>query len=448
MKRVYLETLGCAKNRVDTELMLGSLQAEGYQYASDPAQAEVIIVNTCGFLSAAAQESVDRILELADQKTQGRCEKLISAGCMSERYRESLLEEIPELDGLYGSSDFTQLGGWLAGLYQGRSPQAHLAPKPHYAWREEAPRVRSTPGHYAYLKVAEGCSNMCTFCNIPKLRGGFSSRPLAAVQAEAAGLVAAGVREINLVAQDSSSYGIDLADGTDLAGLIRALGEIPPPAHGEGFWVRLFYTYPNRFGERELTALAESPWVVPYVDMPFQHISDPVLKAMNRKITEGEIRSKLEALRGRLPQGALRTTFITGFPTETEADFERLLAFVKEGWFDHVGVFTYSHEDNIPSARLGDPVPPAVKERRRKELMAAQEQVSTARNQSRVGSTLKVLVEGVSEESELLLQGRAAFQGPEVDGVVLINDGTAVPGTFRQVEITQALPYDLVGRLV
>jgi ribosomal protein S12 methylthiotransferase len=443
-KSVYLETLGCAKNRVDSEIMLAALERGGYAFTDDPARAQVIVVNTCAFLTSASEESIDRLLALSDLKKHGACEKLVSAGCLSERYRESLLGEIPELDGLLGSSNFHEIPALLDDLYAGRGgDQVRLQAKPHYAHYERQARVQTTPAPYVYVKAAEGCSNMCSFCNIPFLRGYFSSRAIADIVAEARGHIARGVREINLISQDTSSYGVDRADGADLATLLRALDGI------EGdFWVRLFYAYPNTFEAETVAAVAESRHIVPYLDMPFQHISDTVLKAMNRRITERQVRDKLERLKDAIPGLALRTTFIVGFPNESEEDFARLKAFVKEGWFDHVGVFAYSHEDNIKSAKLGDPVPARLKRLRRKTILGLQQRVSAAKNAARVGQRLKVLVEGPHPETPLLLQGRAAFQGPEVDGVVLINEGTATAGAFETVEITESHAYDLVGGVV
>ena len=449
-KRVYMETLGCAKNRVDSEIMLAALRAEGYGFSDDPATAEVIVVNTCAFLTAATEEGIERLLALSDFKTDGVCEKLVCAGCMSERYRESLLEEIPELDGLLGSSNFQEIPRLLNDLYNGtEGPMVRLLDKPHYKHFENLERIQTTPAPYVYVKIAEGCSNMCSFCNIPSLRGYFSSRRVEDVVAEVRGHVAHGVREINLISQDSSSYGVDLKDGNgkedgaNLETLLRAVDAV----EGE-FWVRIFYAYPNTFTPGALDALAGATHIVPYLDMPFQHISDTVLRDMNRRITEKKIRAKLEEMKAAIPHLSLRTTFITGFPSETEADFERLLAFVREGWFDHVGVFAYSHEDNIKSARFGDPIPNKEKRRRRKTLMEAQQRVAGFNNERRIGSVVPVLVEGPSEETPLLLQGRAAFQGPEVDGVIYINEGQATAGEFHKVEITEAHAYDLVGRIV
>ncbi|MDH5752498.1 MAG: 30S ribosomal protein S12 methylthiotransferase RimO [Deltaproteobacteria bacterium] len=457
-RRIYLETLGCAKNRVDTEIMITALLGTGYELTADPAQAQVIIVNTCAFLTAATEEGIARLLDLSDYKSGGVCEKLVCAGCLSERYREDLLKEVPEIDGLLGSSNFQEIPALLDELYAageegaGEAGEAgarsagqvvRLLPKPHYAHYETHSRVLTTPGAYAYLKIAEGCSNMCSFCNIPFLRGYFSSRKIESVVGEARELIAAGVREINIISQDISSYGADFRDGTRLAHLLRALDNL------EGdYWLRLFYAYPNTFGEEEMEALAGGRHLAPYLDMPFQHISARVLQDMNRRITGREIRGRVTRLKELLPRLALRTTFIVGFPTETEEDFAELLEFVREGWFEHVGVFAYSHEDNIRSARLGDPVPARVKRQRRKALLEAQQEIASARNAARVGQVFRVLVEGPSAETDLLLQGRAEFQGPEVDGVVYINEGTAQSGQFNQVEITDSNVYDLIGRIV
>ncbi|MCZ6627896.1 MAG: 30S ribosomal protein S12 methylthiotransferase RimO [SAR324 cluster bacterium] len=441
---VYLETLGCAKNRVDSEIMLAALERGGYGFTTEPADAQVIIVNTCAFLTSASEESIERILALSDFKSSGACEKLVCAGCLSERYRESLLDQISELDGLLGSSNFQQIPQLLDDLYDGRAgARVHLGKKPHYAHYENQERLQSTPAPYVYLKIAEGCSNMCSFCNIPFLRGYFSSRDIASVVEEVRGHVARGIKELNLISQDTSSYGVDLGDGSNLERLLREIDRV----EGE-YWLRLFYAYPNTFGEGALAAMAESRHIVPYLDMPFQHIQDGVLHDMNRRIGEREIRDKLEQLRRAIPGLALRTTFIVGFPTESEQDFAALHRFVAEGWFDHVGVFAYSHEDNIASRKFGDPIPNAEKRRRRKALLEVQQKVAAARNAARVGQVCQVLVEGFSGETELLLEGRAAFQGPEVDGMIYINEGQATAGNFHRVEITEAHVYDLVGKIV
>ena len=443
-KQVYLETLGCEKNRVDSEIMLASLKSRGFQLTPSPEEAEVIVVNTCAFLTSASQESIDRILALSDFKTQGNCEKLVATGCLSQRYQESLLTEIPELDGLLGSSDFARIPFLLSQLYKNpQHPQVFLNKKPHYTQYEPQEKLQSTAAHFAYLKIAEGCSNMCSFCNIPLLRGGFSSRSVESIVQEAQGLVDAGVCEINLLSQDISSYGRDLAGKTNLATLLKALQEIRG-----NFWIRLFYAYPNTFPPEALEIMAADERFCRYLDMPFQHINDDVLRKMNRKITKKQIQEKIRQVQHFLPDLAWRTTFIVGFPTETPEHFEELVEFVQEGHFDHIGVFTYSDEDNIRSAKWGDPIPAPLKQERKPQLLEAQQKVSLQKNQARVGKILQVLVDGVSEESEWLLQGRSQYQGAKVDGLVYINEGTAIPQQFNSIEITAAHPYDLVGRVV
>ena len=441
--QVYLESLGCAKNRVDSEIMAGTLATQGYGLTQDPANAQVIVVNTCAFLTSASQESINRLLELSEYKQTGVCRYLVCAGCLSERHREELLTEMPELDALVGSSNFHEISEVIAALQQKRStPLVRLLPKPHYAHYEQRARQRSTQGGSVYLKVAEGCSNMCSFCNIPFLRGYFSSRRIQNVVEEATQWVQRGVRELNLISQDTSSYGVDLKDGSNLATLLRQLDRI------EGdFWLRLFYAYPNPFNAEVMTAIAQSEHVLPYVDMPFQHIADPVLRDMNRRITKKRILSLLERMQHTIPNLALRSTLIVGFPTETQVQFEELLAFVEEGWFTHLGVFTYSHEDNIRAAAFGDPIPAREKQRRKQAILQAQQKISAKRNQAMVGKTTRALICGPHEETPLLLKARTAFQGPDVDGCTLINEGTANTGDFCNIHITEAHPYDLIAKI-
>ena len=443
-KRIYLETLGCAKNRVDSEIMLASLQNQGYELTMKPEVAEVIIVNTCAFLTEASEESINRILDLSDFKSNGNCEKLVATGCLTQRYQDSLAKQIPELDGLLGSNGFEQIPELVNSIYgvSGKTP-LNIKQKPHYKQFEEQARVQTTPQHYVYLKVAEGCSNMCSFCNIPTLRGNFSSRTVKSIVNEISSLIEKGVKEINLISQDTSSYAKDFKDSTGLATLLKSISNLK----GD-FWIRLFYCYPNTFTAETLDVIVNDKRFCRYLDMPFQHINDDVLKAMNRKINRRQIEKKMDEIKVSLPEAAWRTTFIVGFPTETEENFEELLEFVSEGHFQHVGVFSYSHEDNIRSAKWGDPIPNVLKNERRKRLMEAQQKVSSLKNKNYIGREIKVLVDGISSESDLLLQGRSEFQGPDVDGLVYINEGTARPGTFNNVEITEAHSYDLIGRIV
>jgi len=329
-------------------------------------------------------------------------------------------------------------------MFEGKfHPQIYLNKKPHYNHNEGQNRIQTTSNHYTYLKVAEGCSNMCSFCNIPLLRGNFSSRTINSIKNEIINLINKGVKEFNLISQDTSSYGIDFKNKIELSSLLKNITNI------EGdFWIRLFYCYPNTLESEVLQIISSDRRFCRYLDMPLQHINNSVLKAMNRKIDRKKIEKKIYEITKHIPNAAWRTTFIVGFPTETEESFQELLEFVSEGHFQHVGVFTYSHEDNIRSAKWGDPIPNSVKRERRNRLMEVQQKISHKRNKEYIGKKLKVLVNGTSKETEFLLESRSEFQGPDVDGLIYINEGKANPGTFNTVEITEAHPYDLIGRIV
>jgi ribosomal protein S12 methylthiotransferase len=442
---IYIETLGCAKNRVDSEIMLGTLLKSGFSYEQDSELAEVIIVNTCGFLTSAVNESINRILSLAENKKNGKCLKLVVAGCMSERYRDSLLEEISEIDGIIGTSDYTEILTCINNLLENNERSNLLHHHPFYSKNnEQAVRALSTKQHYAYLKIAEGCSNMCSFCNIPKLRGKYISRETGSIRKEFVDLIDRGIKEISLISQDSSSYGFDLSDGNSLPNLVQNLLD----SSNADFWLRIFYLYPNLFPVELIDIMNQDQRLVPYIDIPLQHINSEVLKTMNRKIDRNQIQKLLDEILVRCESIAIRTTFIVGYPTETEQHFKELLEFVEQGYFQHAGVFEYSFEDNIAAAKYGDPVPDTVKKGRRQILLEAQQKISAKKNQSQVGQIQKVLVEGLSEDTDLLLQGRNKYQGIEVDGVVLINDGQANSGEFVEVEITESHPYDLVGKII
>ena len=437
-KRIYIETLGCSKNRVDSETMLNTLQFTGFDITTDPRIAEVIIVNTCAFLTKASEESISRILDLSDFKINGNCEKLIATGCLTQRYKDSLFKEIPELDGLLGSNGFEKVPKLINSIYKGNfNSQIYLNKKPHYEHYEKLNEIKTTANHFAYLKIAEGCSNMCSFCNIPLLRGNFSSRTINSITTKK------GVKEINLISQDTSSYGKDFKNNTGLEDLLKCITNI------EGdFWIRLFYCYPNTFESEVLQIISNDKRFCRYLDMPLQHINNSVLSAMNRKIDRKKIEKKIKEIETILPNAAWRTTFIVGFPNETEEAFKELLEFVSEGHFHHVGIFMYSHEDNIRSAKFGDPIPNKLKRDRRNLLMEAQQKISLQKNKEFIGKKLKVLVDGVSKETDLLIQSRSEFQGPDVDGIVYINEGNVDSGKFYNVEITEAYPYDLVGKIV
>jgi ribosomal protein S12 methylthiotransferase len=449
MKKVGFISLGCPKNLVDSEVMMGRLKQEGYEITSDAAEADTLVVNTCGFIDAAKKESVDAILEAARLKSEGKCQRLVVAGCLVERYRDELRAEMPEVDAFIGTSQINDITTIADARVNTRSlPVLPIGNQTAtYLYDESTPRVLATPGHYAYVKIAEGCDRPCAFCFIPQMRGHFRSRRFGSVVAEAKQLAEAGVKEIVLVAQDSSRYGEDLGERDALAHLMRELCRL------EGVeWVRVMYTYPTHISDAFLDVLAEESKAVKYLDMPLQHAARNVLKLMRRGGDHSSLERLIARVRERVPGLAVRTTFITGFPGETEEDFEELLAFVKAVEFDRVGVFTYSDEEGTPAFDLPDKVDPKVARKRRDRLMRAQSRISLKRNRARVGETVRVLFEGASAESDLLWQGRTETQAPDIDGCVLINDApegfTPEPGQFVNVELTEAQEYDLVGRIV
>ena len=437
-RTIHFVSLGCPKNRVDTEVMLGVSGEAGYQHVDDPASAEVIVVNTCGFVEAAKQESIETILSLSDMKHSGACKKLVVAGCLSQRYPDELKKGLPEVDHFLGSSDMLVLGKVLT---QAKTPKMLVGNPADHLARASDPRVLSLHRHYAYLKIAEGCSRKCSFCAIPSFRGTQRSRPIEDVVAEAKQLAAQGVVELNVISQDTISYGKDLGKRA-LVPLARALSEV------EGIeWVRLFYLYPEAFTDDLIELLGGGSKVVPYVDMPMQHATDRMLKLMRRGYNEHKQRQLIERLRA-IDGLCIRSAFIIGHPGETDSDFEQLCDFVRASELDHVGVFRYSHEDGTHSGTMEDLVPADVIEARANELMAIQQKISKKRLKARIGDEITVLVEGESDESELLLQGRHAGQAPEVDGVVILTSGAAEPGELRRAKVTHATEYDLVAKLL
>ncbi len=442
--RVYLETLGCAKNSVDSEIMMGQILADGYVMTADAANSDVMVINTCAFITKAVNESIDRILALAHIKKKNGLVKLIVAGCLSERYRKQLLDEIPEIDVVIGTSDYMQITKCIKNIYSKEERLTVLDKRPLYSEKNQrSDEIIATNKNFAYLKISEGCSNMCSFCNIPKLRGPFRSRPTSSIEQEFQTILKNGIKEINLISQDSASYGLEQDNQENLLKLVRKLLAVS----SSDFWLRIFYAYPNRYPIQLFQLMAEDPRLTPYADIPFQHIDDSVLKAMNRKITALEIEKLIETALTTKPDLALRTTFIVGFPNETEAAFQELLRFVEKGYFSHLGVFTYSEEDNIQSRKLGDPISEEEKSSRRDQLMQVQQGVSLKKNQAMIGQKQKVLIEGAYEETDLLLQSRNKYQGPDVDGLVLINEGSGDPGAFQMVDIVDAHPYDLIGKI-
>jgi ribosomal protein S12 methylthiotransferase len=421
--------------------MLGVSDSAGYRLVDDPARAEVIVVNTCGFIEAAKQESIDTILALSDMKQSGQCKRLVVAGCLSQRYPEQLAKELPEVDHFLGSSDMLALGRILD---RGETAPRMLVGNPaDYVFKLSDPRRLSMGRHSAYVKIAEGCSRACSFCAIPSFRGKLRSRPIADVAGEVERLVAQGAVEINLISQDTVSYGRDLGGDADLSALCEALVAI------DGLrWLRLFYLYPDALDERLLALLSANGKLVPYVDMPFQHATDAMLKRMRRGYNAARQRTLVERLRAHVPELCIRTAFIVGHPGETDADFEALCDFVRWARFDHVGVFRYSHEDGTHSFSLDELVDEDTIGARAERLMELQRAISREKLRARVGSEIEVLVEGVSDESEFLLQGRHRGQAPEVDGVVLLTNGTAQTGDIRRARVKQAADYDLVAELL
>jgi ribosomal protein S12 methylthiotransferase len=435
---VYFVSLGCPKNRVDTEVMLGLTDQAGFEITRAPEDAEVIVVNTCGFIGDAKEESIDTILEMAKYKEDGRCKRLVVTGCLSQRYTGDLSRDMPEVDHFLGSGDVNKIVGTL----RGEAPRDGVSMDPAYLYDDVTPRLQSLPAYTAYVKIAEGCDRPCSFCIIPKLRGGQRSRSPESVEREVRELVAKGAVEINLVAQDLTTYGDDLAGAGNLAQLVRRL------ARTDGLnWLRLHYAYPTATTDELLDAIAEEPRVAKYIDMPLQHVDDDILKKMRRGHVGKTSRALVKKIRERIPGVTLRTTFIVGHPGESEAAFQTLCEFVEEAEFDRVGVFTYSVEEGTHSATLGDRVPARTMERRRRELMRLQRKISRKKMKAMVGRDLDVLVEGPSEESEYLSVGRHQGQAPEIDGSVFLalGDGIATPraGDLVRAKVTAFADYDL-----
>ncbi len=449
MKKIGFISLGCPKNLVDSEVMMGKLRQSGYEITTDASEADTLVVNTCGFIESAKQESVEAILEAARLKTEGKAQRLVVAGCLVERYRDELRAEMPEVDAFIGTNQINDITTVCDDKVNTRSlPILKLGDQSAtYLYDESTPRVLATPGYSAYVKIAEGCDRPCAFCFIPQMRGHFRSRRFGSVISEAQTLAAQGVKEIILVAQDSSRYGEDLDQPDALAHLMREL------SHLDGIeWVRVMYTYPTHISDAFLDVLATEPKAVKYLDMPLQHASASVLKLMKRGGTRASLERLIERVRRRVPGIAVRTTFIAGFPGETEEDFEELLGFIRAVEFDRVGVFTYSDEEGTGAFELPNKVDRKVAERRQARLMKEQARISLKKNRARVGETMRVLFEGVSKETDLLWQGRMETQAPDIDGCVLINDApedfAPAPGDFVNVHITEAQDYDLVGGIV
>jgi ribosomal protein S12 methylthiotransferase len=456
-------SLGCPKNLVDSEVMLGLAQKAGHELTRDAADAEVLVVNTCAFIDKAKQESIDAILEMAEHKKHGRCTTLVVAGCMAERYRDELRAQIPEIDAVIGTGEVPAIvdllgsgirdqGSVVQLLRSNGEPIAPSHPRtaapphdlPTYIYDADTPRLLATPRHYAYLKIAEGCDYKCAFCIIPTLRGHYRSRSAASIVAEASRLAAGGVKELLLISQDTSFYGVDRGERGALARLLGELNGI------DGLeWIRMLYLYPTTIGDDVLDAMATYEKVCKYIDLPLQHASDAVLKRMKRPGTRAGYERLLDRIRARVPGVTLRTTFIVGFPGETDADFAELQSFVETMRFDHLGVFTYSHEEGTTAHRLADDVPAAVKRKRQSRLMQAQKKQLARGRATHVGRQVRLLVDGPSDEHELVLRARLEGQAPDIDSLVYLTDcdpALVATGTFIDAEIVGVEGYDLLAR--
>ncbi len=457
---VAMVTLGCAKNLVDSEIMLGALKHRGFRVIAEPEDADLVVVNTCAFLQSAVREGIDRILELSELKAEGRCRRLVVAGCMVERYRAELEASLPEVDQFLSTDELLEVGA--------ASPTSEKcfdeARRPYFLYDESMPRVVSTAGHSTYLKIAEGCNRPCSFCIIPKIRGGFRSRPQQSIVAEARSFLQQGVRELNLVAQDLTAYGSDFEGNrgikSELPALLKDLASID--SDQREYWIRLLYAYPIGVNEELLRVIVERPQICNYIDIPLQHASGAVLKRMQRPLGEKGTRALVEHMRSTAPEIAIRTTFIVGFPGETEADVDALESFVAEGHFANVGVFTYSQEEEAKSFHFDGQIDEELKNERRNRVMEAQQNVVTRMLAEKIGERERVLIDGLHPETDLLLSARTQWQAPETDGMVIVNDielehsddalnelsSAELTGQYVTVEYREVAGYDLVATIV
>ena len=449
MKKVGFVSLGCPKNLVDSEVMMGQLKEAGYEITNNADEADTVVVNTCGFIESAKAESIEAILEATGAKANGKAQRVVVAGCLVERYRDDLMKELPEVDAFIGTNEIGRILEAADDTINFKKlPLMSIGNKTAtYLYDFDTPRHRATESHTAFIKIAEGCDRPCAFCSIPGMRGSFRSRRFGSILKEAEDLANQGVKEVVLIAQDSSRFGEDLGEVDALAKLIRALGEIDDLQ-----WIRVMYAYPTHISDAFLAAIAETPKAVKYLDMPLQHGSRNVLKLMKRGGTRESLEKLIRRVRGKIPGITIRTTFITGFPGETEMDFEELMTFVRNCEFDNVGVFTYSDEEGTTAFDLPNKVDPKIARNRRARLMKEQAKISKRKNKEKIGNTYKVLFEGLSQESDLLFQGRLQGQAQEIDGHILIND---MPegfepkiGAIYDVKINEAHHYDLIGEIV
>lgn len=437
-KKVHLISLGCARNRADSEVMLGSLLENDYELTSAPDEASLVVVNTCGFIEPAKRESIETIMEAGELKKANPALKLVVAGCLSQRYKGQLVAGLPEVDLFIGTDEFPHLPQYL----QENLPKGSVrAKRKNYLYQGELPKKNTLSRVSSYVKVAEGCQHQCAFCIIPAIRGPLRSRPIQSILGEVNALAEQGVKEINLIAQDLAAYGRE-GGQSSLLNLLKDLTRAPDPA-----WIRMLYVYPENIDEEFLDFWADHPRIVPYIDIPVQHGSDRILSLMNREVSRAQLEKTIARVRDKIPSVAIRTSVMVGFPHETDKDFEALLDFVEQNRFDHLGCFTYSQEEGTPAGRMSDQISEALKEERQLEVMDLQRDISSRNLKSYVGKTLEVLVEGRSQESDLLFEGRLKTQAPEVDGICYINDGPVQAGEIQKVTITESHDYDLVGRV-
>ncbi|MCR4693357.1 MAG: 30S ribosomal protein S12 methylthiotransferase RimO [Firmicutes bacterium] len=441
MMKIGMVSLGCAKNQTDAEIMLGILAQKGHKIVNAPEEAEVIIVNTCGFITPAKQESIDTILEMARYKSEGNCRLLIATGCLSERYNTEMEQEIPELDAIIGTGDFDKIEKIIEKAEKGE--KICIFGHQDYTLPENLPRVLSTPFYTAYLKIADGCDNNCTYCAIPKIRGHYKSRKIEDIIEEAVRLSENGVKELILIAQDTTRYGIDLYGEPSLARLLEELCKIE-----KIHWIRTHYFYTEAITDELIRVMAENEKICPYVDMPIQHINDDILRRMARRTNRREVEERIKSIRESIPDVSIRTSIIAGFPGETDEQFEELLEFVKETKFDRMGVFAYSKEEDTPAYDFPDQIDEEIKERRKNALMEIQQKISLAKNKAKIGSVQEVLCEGYDRDNFMYF-GRSRADSIDVDGkVYFAADDEVEIGTFVKVEILDADEYDLTGRTV
>jgi ribosomal protein S12 methylthiotransferase len=436
-ERVKVVTLGCEKNLVDSEIMSGLIDERGYELVDNKEEATVIIVNTCGFIDAAKEESINTILDLAELKQTANLKALIVSGCLTQRYKEQLLEEMPEIDGIVGTGDFHNINGIIDEALAGKKPI--MVGNPVFSYEQILPRKVSTPRYSAFVKIAEGCDNACTFCSIPIMRGKFRSRSIESIVAEVTQLAKQGVREVSLIAQDSTNYGTDLYENFMLPTLLQKVSEV------DGVnWVRLHYAYPGFFTDELIEMMASNPKICKYIDMPLQHSEDSILRRMRRPGRQKDVRELLAKIRKHIPDVAIRTSIIVGFPGETPEDFENLKSFIQEMKFDRLGVFTYSQEEDTPAALLPNQISDEEKEYRANTLMEVQREVAKELNGKRIGHIIDVLVERYDGRNDIYI-GRSQYDAPEIDGEVFIANATATIGEVIPVKITHSFEYDLSG---